>query len=40
LIVACGDEPMAVEVKHNLKTERSEGVAAIREFVGALVGEG
>ena len=40
LILVRADKPVAVQVKHRRVGGGAEGVAALRDFVGALVGEG
>jgi restriction endonuclease Mrr len=38
LLLVLGDESLPVQVKHHLRSGRVEGVAPIRDFVGAILG--
>jgi HJR/Mrr/RecB family endonuclease len=37
LFVIMSDVPVAVQVKHRIRTDKGEGVKAIREFLGAML---
>ncbi|MCP4371664.1 MAG: restriction endonuclease [Deltaproteobacteria bacterium] len=39
LVMVKSDHDIAVQIKHRMKSDRVEGVALVRDFVGAMVGE-